>query len=67
MKENGDDTYLGISEFGFKAAAQDAVEKYEEEHGPPPPGEPVTLRVVELSVTDVNPIHDYRVLLGPSG
>ena len=37
MKENGDDTYLGISEFGFKAAAQNAVEKYEEEHGPPHP------------------------------
>jgi len=66
MEENGD-TWLGISEDGFKAAAEDAVAKYEEKHGRPPPGETVTLRVVELLVTVENPIHDYRVLLGPSG
>jgi hypothetical protein len=66
MKENGD-TWLGISEKSWKDAAEDAVRRYEEDHGPPPRGEPVTLKVVELSVTVENPLHDYRVLLGPGG
>ena len=64
--EHEDGTWVGISENGFAAAAKDAVEKYEEEHGPPPPDELVTLRVVEMYVTVENPLHDYRVLLGPS-
>jgi hypothetical protein len=66
MEQNGS-TWLGISEDGFKAAAKDAVAKYEEENGRPPEGEPVTLRVVELSVTVENPVRDYRVKLGQSG
>jgi hypothetical protein len=64
MRENGD-TYLGIHEDGFKAATQDAVEKYEEEHGVP--DEPMTFRIVEMTVTVHNPIHDYRVVIAPSG
>jgi hypothetical protein len=66
MEQNGG-TWLGISENGFAAAAKDAVAKWEDENGPPPEGELVTLRVVEMSVTVENPLHDYRVLLGPSG
>ena len=68
MKHNGEngDTYLGISEDGFKAAAQAAVEEYERVNGAPPEGEPVTLRVAEIYVTVENPIRDYRVLLGAS-
>ena len=61
------ETWLGISEDGFKGAAKNAVEKYEKEKGPPPKGEPVTLSVVELSVTVENPVRDYRVKLGLSG
>ena len=70
MKENdngNDDTWLGISDDGFKAAAKDAVAKYEADRGIPPPGETVTLKVVEMSVTVTNPLHDYHVVLGPSG
>jgi len=68
MKQSGENgnTYLGISEDGFKAAAQAAVKEYERVNGAPPEGEPVTLRVVEISVTVTNPLHDYRVMLGTS-
>lgn len=68
MRQNGEngDTYLGISEDGFKAAAQAAVEEYERVNGMPPEGEPVTLRVVDIFVTVRNPLHDYRVMLGTS-
>jgi hypothetical protein len=62
-EQNGD-TYLGISEDGFLAATQAAVEEYEDRNGIP--DEPVTLKVVDMYVTVHNPIHDYRVLLGPS-
>jgi hypothetical protein len=65
--EQNRDSWLGVSEHGFAAAANHAVEKYEEDIGPPPEGEPVTLRVIEMSVTVTNPLHDYRVVLGPSG
>lgn len=65
MKENGD-TWTGTSEESFKGAAKDAVERYERDRGVPPPGEPVTLKVVEMYVTVTNPLHDYRVVLGPS-
>jgi len=61
--ENGD-TYLGISEDGFRSATEKAVEDYEDRNGIP--DEPVTLKVVEMYVTVHNPIHDYRVVLGPS-
>jgi hypothetical protein len=64
QSENGD-TYLGISDDGFKAATQAAVDDYEERHGGPP-AEPVRLKVLEMYVTVHNPIHDYRVVLGPS-
>jgi hypothetical protein len=66
MEQNGD-RWLGVSERGFAAAAKDAVAKYEEDNGPPPEGEPVTLRVIEMYVTVTNPLHDYRVALGPGG
>ncbi|MEP6909912.1 MAG: hypothetical protein ABI896_05700 [Actinomycetota bacterium] len=60
--ENGD-TWEGTSEDGFKAAAADAVEKYERDRGIPE--EPVRLKIIEMYVTVHNPIHDYRVILGP--
>ncbi len=65
MEQNGD-TYWGVSDDGFKGAARAAVEEYERVNGVPPEGEPVTLRILEMSVTVENPIRDYRVLLGPS-
>lgn len=65
MEQNGD-TYWGVSEDSFKGAAEAAVEEYERVNGPPPEGEPVTLRVIEMVVTVENPVRDYRVLLGPS-
>ena len=63
--ENGD-TYWGESKNSFADAAKAAVEEYERINGPPPEEQPVTLRVVEMEVTVVNPIRDYRVALGPS-
>ncbi len=64
--ENGD-TYWGESKNSFAEAAKAAVEEYERINGPPPEGEPVTLRVFEMQVTVENPVRDYRVALGPSG
>ena len=61
-----DDTYWGESKSSFADAAKAAVEEYERINGPPPEDEPVTLRVVEMEVTVVNPIRDFRVALGPS-
>jgi hypothetical protein len=58
------EAYLGISEEGFRAATEAAVEDYERTRGGPPP-EPVTLRVVDMYVTVHNPIRDYRVVLSP--
>lgn len=66
MEQNGD-RWEGNSKDGFKAAVKNAVEKYEEDRGRPPEGEPVTLTVVEMSVTVENPVRDYRVKLGQSG
>ena len=63
MEQNGG-TWWGISKDGFSAAAKEAVARYEEENGRPPEGEPVTLRVIEQSVTVENPIRDYKVKLG---
>lgn len=57
-------TYEGHSELGFSLAAADAVEKYEEENGKPGPEKPVTLKVLEQTVTFENPIRDYSVILG---
>jgi hypothetical protein len=62
-----DDTYWGESKSSFADAAKAAVEEYERINGPPPEGEPVTLRIVEMQVTVENPIRDFRVALGPSG
>ncbi len=62
--EQREGTYWGFSEHGFKDAAKAAVEEYERVNGPPPEGEPVTLRVVEMVVRVENPIRDYGVLLG---
>jgi hypothetical protein len=45
-------------------AAKNAVEKYEEVNGKPGPEEPVTLKVLEMTVTFENPIRDYSVILG---
>jgi hypothetical protein len=57
------EAYLGISEEGFRAATEAAVEAYERARGVPP--EPVALRVVDMYVTVHNPIRDYRVMLSP--
>jgi hypothetical protein len=65
MEQN--DKYWGVSERSFADAAKAAVEEYERINGPPPEGEPVTLRVIEMAVTVENPIRDYRVGLGPGG
>lgn len=68
MEENGDSNrWEGVSEESFKEAAKEAVEHYERDRGVPPPGEPVTLKVIEMYVTVENPLHDYRVVLGPAG
>jgi hypothetical protein len=55
-------TYEGHSDLGWSLAAKDAVEKFEHENGKP--DEPVTLRVIEMTVTFENPIRDYSVTLG---
>jgi hypothetical protein len=59
--------YQGVSEAtnpeaGFRAAAQDAVEKYKADQGE---GAPVRLRVAEMYVEVQNPIHGYIVELEP--
>jgi hypothetical protein len=59
-----EETYPGSSSNGFRAATEAAVAVYKERNGPPK--EPVTLRVVEMTVVIENPIRDYRVTLGPS-
>jgi hypothetical protein len=64
--EQNDDTYWGVSKISFADAAKAAVEEYERINGPPPEGEPIELRVVEMAVTVENPVRDYRVALGPS-
>jgi hypothetical protein len=62
-----DEYYEGHSEFGFSIAAHDAVRSYEQQNGVPGPDNPVTLKVVEMSVTFENPIRDYSVILGTGG
>ena len=62
-----DEIYEGHSEFGFSIAAHDAVRSYEDKNGAPGPDDPVTLTVVEMTVTFENPIRDYKVVLGPGG
>jgi hypothetical protein len=64
MSKEPDETFEGHSEFGFSFAARDAVEKYEEKYGPPGREEPVTLRVIEMTVTFENPIRDFSITLG---
>ena len=64
MSEKPEQTYEGHSEFGFSIATHDAVKRYEEENGKPGRDEPVTLRVIEMTVTFENPIRDYSVVLG---
>jgi hypothetical protein len=54
-------------EAGFRAATQDAVDKFKAEHGAPEAGKPVRLRVAEMYVTVQNPIHDYIVVLDTDG
>jgi hypothetical protein len=48
---------------GFRAATQDAVEKYKAKEGTPKPGAPVHLKVTEMSVEVRNPIHGYSIEL----
>lgn len=55
-------SYEGHSDVNFTQAAQDAVRRYEEDNGVP--GEPVTMRVIEMTVTFNNPIRDYSVTIG---
>jgi hypothetical protein len=62
MSEKPEQTYEGHSEFGFSIATHDAVKRYEEINGKP--DEPVTLQVIEMTVTFENPIRDYSVTLG---
>ena len=62
MSEKPEQTYEGHSEFGFSIATHDAVRNYEEVNGKP--DEPVTLRVIEMTVTFENPIRDYSVTIG---
>ena len=62
MSVEGQKSYEGHSDQNFTQAAQDAVRRYEEDNGVP--GEPVTLRVIEMTVTFENPIRDYSVTIG---
>jgi hypothetical protein len=52
---------------GFRAAAQDAVEKFKAQRGVSEHGTPVRLRVAEMYVTVRNPVHDYIVVLETEG
>lgn len=65
MAAQEDETFEGTSRHGFRSATEAAVAVYRERHGPPP--EPVTLRVVEMSVVVENPVRDYKVVLTPGG
>jgi hypothetical protein len=62
MAMEQEETFEGTSRHGFRSATEAAVAVYKERHGPPE--EPVTLRVVEMSVTVENPVRDYKVKLG---
>lgn len=62
MAMQEEETFEGTSRNGFRSAAEAAAAVYKERHGPPE--EPVTLRVVEMSVTVANPVRDYKVVLG---
>jgi len=62
-----DKTGRGESPDGFSVATKQAVEDYESKHGKPKPGEPITLRILELHVTVENPVRDYIVIVGPGG
>jgi flavin-binding protein dodecin len=61
-QDNGAREYPGSSRAGFSAAADNAVEKAEKEHGEIES----ELWVVELSVEVHGPIGDYRVILSPT-
>jgi hypothetical protein len=50
-------------EAGFRAATQDAVEKFKAQRGGSEHDEPVRLRVAEMYVRVRNPVHDYIVVL----
>ena len=52
----------GVSRHGFRSAAEVALAKYEEQHGPPD-GE----LVVEFRITADNPVRDYIAVLVPPG
>jgi len=62
MSVEGQKSYEGHSDQNFTQAAQDAVTRYEEDNGVP--DEPVTMRVIEMTVTFENPIRDYSVTIG---
>ncbi len=62
--ERVDPVIVGRSGESFAAAAQNAVEKWEDQRGGPP-DKPTRLKVVEMYVTVHNPIGDYIVVLGP--
>lgn len=48
---------------GFRAATQDAVEKFKAQRGAPKSDAPVRLRVADMYVRVRNPVHDYIVVL----
>jgi hypothetical protein len=64
MSIEAEKTYEGHSDIGFSLAAQNAVQRYEDENGRPGREEPVTLKVLEMTVTFENPIRDYSVTIG---
>jgi hypothetical protein len=65
MSEFEGKTGKGDSKLGFSVATVEAVKDYEEKHGKPPEGEMWVLKILELSVTVENPVHDYKVVVGP--
>jgi flavin-binding protein dodecin len=61
-----DPVITGRSHDSFAAAAQNAVQKWEDQRGGPP-DERTTLRVIDMYVDVDNAIHDYIVVLRTGG
>lgn len=61
-----DPVVTGRSPDSFAAAAQQAVQKWENQRGGPPERR-TTLRVIDMYVDVDNAIHDYIVVLGTGG
>jgi flavin-binding protein dodecin len=61
-----DPVVTGRSHDSFAAAAQNAVDKWEDQRGGPPETR-TTLRVLDMYVDVDGALHDYIVLLGTGG